>query len=170
MEHLESITESPLEKTLMLGKFEGRRRRGGERMRWLDGITNTKGREFEWTLGIGDGKGSLACCKSMGSQRVGHNWAMELTDALERKGRSRRVESISSFSCYTGSCWSVACSCWSPLCSFSLCSSFPLLLGVMAHCCFYLVCGLGIYWNVNEGIIILKTNYLINHCLNFYAL
>ena len=30
-----------LEKTLMLGKIEGRRRRGRERMRWLDGITNT---------------------------------------------------------------------------------------------------------------------------------
>ena len=29
-----------LEKTLMLGKFEGRRRRGQQRMRWLDGITN----------------------------------------------------------------------------------------------------------------------------------
>ena len=29
------------EKTLMLGKIEGRRRRGGERMRWLDGITNS---------------------------------------------------------------------------------------------------------------------------------
>ena len=31
-----------LEKTLMLGKIEGRRRRGRERMRWLDGITNSK--------------------------------------------------------------------------------------------------------------------------------
>ena len=30
-----------LEKTLMLGKFEGRRRRGRQRMRWLDGITNS---------------------------------------------------------------------------------------------------------------------------------
>ena len=30
----------PLEKTLMLGKTEGRRRRGRQRMRWLDGITN----------------------------------------------------------------------------------------------------------------------------------
>ena len=29
-----------LEKTLLLGKIEGRRRRGGEKMRWLDGITN----------------------------------------------------------------------------------------------------------------------------------
>ena len=31
-----------LEKTLMLGKIEGRRRRGGQRMRWLDGITDWK--------------------------------------------------------------------------------------------------------------------------------
>ena len=30
-----------MEKTLMLGKIEGRRRRGQERMRWLDGITNS---------------------------------------------------------------------------------------------------------------------------------
>ena len=32
-----------LEKTLMLGKIEGRRRRGQDRMRWLDGITNSMG-------------------------------------------------------------------------------------------------------------------------------
>ena len=31
-----------LEKTLMLGKIEGRRRRGQQRMRWLDGVTNSK--------------------------------------------------------------------------------------------------------------------------------
>ena len=37
--HLMQRTDS-LEKTLMLGKIEGRRRRGRERMRWLDGITN----------------------------------------------------------------------------------------------------------------------------------
>ena len=37
--HLMGRTDS-LEKTVMLGKIEGRRRRGGERMRWLDGITN----------------------------------------------------------------------------------------------------------------------------------
>ena len=34
-------TANSCEKTLMLGKIEGRRRRGQERMRWLDGITNT---------------------------------------------------------------------------------------------------------------------------------
>ena len=38
--HLMRRTES-LEKTLMLGKIEGRRRRGQQRMRWLDGITNS---------------------------------------------------------------------------------------------------------------------------------
>ena len=37
--HLMGRTDS-LEKTLMLGKIEGRRRRGQQRMRWLDGITN----------------------------------------------------------------------------------------------------------------------------------
>ena len=38
--HLMQRTDS-LEKTLMLGKFEGRRRRGRQRMRWLDGITDS---------------------------------------------------------------------------------------------------------------------------------
>ena len=39
--HLMQIVGS-LEKTLMLGKIEGRRRRGRQRMRWLDGITDSK--------------------------------------------------------------------------------------------------------------------------------
>ena len=39
--HLVRRTDS-LEKTLMLGKIEGRRRRGQQRMRWLDGITNSR--------------------------------------------------------------------------------------------------------------------------------
>ena len=38
--HLLQRTDS-FEKTLMLGKIEGRRRRGGQRMRWLDGITDS---------------------------------------------------------------------------------------------------------------------------------
>ena len=40
--HLMRRTD-PLEKTLMLGKIEGRGRRGRQRMRWLDGITDSKG-------------------------------------------------------------------------------------------------------------------------------
>ena len=50
-----------LAKTLMLGKTEGRRRRGRQRMRWLDGITDY-GHEFEQALGDGEGQGHLACC------------------------------------------------------------------------------------------------------------
>ena len=43
--HLMQRTDS-LEKTLMLGKIEGRRRRGGQRMRWLDGITDSMDMSF----------------------------------------------------------------------------------------------------------------------------
>ena len=50
-----------LEKTLMLGKIEGGRRRGQQRMRWLDGITDLMNHESEQVPGVGDGQGSLAC-------------------------------------------------------------------------------------------------------------
>ena len=43
----------------MLGKIEGRRRRGRQRMRWLDGITDS-GDEFEQAPGVGDEQGSLS--------------------------------------------------------------------------------------------------------------
>ena len=71
--HLMQRTDS-LEKTLMLGKTEGRRRRGQQRMRWLDGITMmdmslSKLRE----LGTGKGQGSLACCSSWGCKEFGHD-------------------------------------------------------------------------------------------------
>ena len=65
------------EKTLMLGKIEGRRRWGGQRMRWLDGITNLMDRSLSelWELWWTGKPGML---QSMGSQKVGHNWATEL--------------------------------------------------------------------------------------------
>ena len=63
-----------LEKSLMLGRFSGRRRRGGERMRWLDGIINSmntiKLDEFEQTPGVGDRQGSLACYSSWGHKEL----------------------------------------------------------------------------------------------------
>ena len=66
-----------LEKTLMLGKIEGRRRRGWQRMTWLDGITDSM------DMGLG-GLGSWwwtgrpGMLWFMGLQRVGHNWVTEL--------------------------------------------------------------------------------------------
>ena len=53
-----------LEKTLMLGGIGGRR--GRQRMRWLDGITDSMDVESERTPGVGDGQGGLACCNSGG--------------------------------------------------------------------------------------------------------
>ena len=74
--HLMWRTDS-LENTLMLGKIEGRRRRGWQRRRWLDGITNSmdmswaSSRSWWWT-------GKPDMLQSMGSQRVRHNWVTEL--------------------------------------------------------------------------------------------
>ena len=57
-------------KDLMLGKIEGRRRRGQKRMRCLDGIANSKDMNLNRFLGVGDGQGSLACCSSWGREEL----------------------------------------------------------------------------------------------------
>ena len=62
--HLMQRADS-LEKTLMQGKIKGKRRRGQQRMRWLDGIKHIK-HEFEQTLGDGEGQISLVCCSPWG--------------------------------------------------------------------------------------------------------
>ena len=65
-----------LEKTLMLGKIEDGRRRGQQRTRWLDGITDSMDLSLNnsgswwWT-------GKRDMLQSTGSQRVGHDWATE---------------------------------------------------------------------------------------------
>ena len=68
--HLMRSVDS-LEKTLMLWGIGGRRRRGLQRMRWLNG------HEFEWTPDVGVWQGGLASCHSWGC-KVGHDWVTEL--------------------------------------------------------------------------------------------
>ena len=70
----QQYTCDSLEKTLMLGGIGGRRRRGRQDEmagwhHWLDG------RESEWTPGVGDGQGGLACCDS---------WGRKESDTTER--------------------------------------------------------------------------------------
>ena len=55
-----------LEKTLMLGKIEDRRRRGRQRMRWLNGITDLMDMSSNKLQEDSEGQGSLACCRPWG--------------------------------------------------------------------------------------------------------
>ena len=67
--HLMQTADS-WEKTLMLGKIEGKRRRGQQRMRWLDGITDSVDSELGQTPGDSEGQGGLACCSPWGRREL----------------------------------------------------------------------------------------------------
>ena len=70
------------EKTLMLGKIEGRRRRGtteDEIVGWHHGL---KGHEFEQIPVVGDGQGSLACCRPWDHKELGTTEQLNRTVAL----------------------------------------------------------------------------------------
>ena len=63
------------EKTLMMQKIEDGRRRGQQRMRWLDGITDSMDMSLSKLPGVGDGQGGLVCCDS---------WGRKESDTTER--------------------------------------------------------------------------------------
>ena len=75
-----------LKKTLMLGKFEGRRIRGWQRMRWLEGITDSTDMNLS-KLRADNGQGGLACC---GSWSCKESDMTEWLNWTEHRGRKRR--------------------------------------------------------------------------------
>ena len=81
------------EKTLMLGKIEGRRRRGWQKMRWLDGITDSMEVGLSRLRQLVDGQEGLACCDSWGRKESDMtewlNWTelkFDLSKKLEHRG------------------------------------------------------------------------------------
>ena len=81
-----------LEKTLMLRKIEGRRRRGWQRMRWLDGITESKDMGLGGLRGVGEGQGDLEGCNSWVRKELDtpkrRNWTESSTVPEPRTSRS----------------------------------------------------------------------------------
>ena len=76
------------EKTLMMGKIEGRRRRGWQRMRWLDGSIDSIG---QWTLGVGDEQGGLECCSSRGCKESDTTEQLNWTETFNIMFPSRHI-------------------------------------------------------------------------------
>ena len=81
--HLMGRTDS-LEKTLMLGKIEGRRRRGQQRMRWLNGITDLMAWVCDiWeALGVCDGQRSLVCYNPWGRKELDMTERLNWTELM----------------------------------------------------------------------------------------
>ena len=116
--HLMGRVDS-LGKTLMLGGIGGKRRRGWQRMRWLDWHHWLDGCESQWTPGVGDGRGGLACCNSWGRKESdmteGLNWTelnlQCLSNALA-KWQDRKDIQICSWYVNCFSLWSKKCEFW----------------------------------------------------------
>ena len=81
--HLMRRTDS-FEKTLMLGKIEGRRRRGQQRIKWCYHQLNGHG--FEPALGVGEGQGSLAYCSPQGHKELDTTEQLNWVSLLNKDG------------------------------------------------------------------------------------
>ena len=75
-----------LEKTLLLGKIECRRRKGWQRIRWRHWL---EGHEFQEALGVGDGQGSLVCCSPWGCKESDMTEWLNWTDNNKNNERQR---------------------------------------------------------------------------------
>ena len=79
------------EKTLMMGKIEGRRRRGQQRMRWFDGITDSMDMSLSKLQELDDGQGGLACCSPWARKELDMTEQLNWTEPWEISRLSRTL-------------------------------------------------------------------------------
>ena len=102
-----------LEKTLMLGKIEGQRRRGRQRMRWLDGIIYSMDISLSKFLDMVKDKGSLVCCSPWGHKEL------DMTERLNNNSNQNywaHAPQLESVHCNIMSCMMQGLSCMQQLC------------------------------------------------------
>ena len=103
----------------MLGKIEGGRRSGRQRMRWLDGIIDSKDLEFDQTPGDSEGQGGLVCCSLWGhkesdmTEQLNSNEWEDYSNNVGEGAAISRDWATAHFLAFCGQPWSChsACGC-----------------------------------------------------------